>query len=371
MYFRLFPIPAFALGFLNLAFVMSSAFGEDSGLSKGLSEAKFNAFTQQLEAQVLNLQGAAVAIVQGGKVIYKKTFGSTQEGGEAIQDDTLFGLASVSKPIVATSVAYAVKGHRLKFEDKAFLPWVQEPLTVSHILSHTSGYPIRGDDEIESGKPREELLDFLKHQAPQSPPGTTFYYSNLLYSLIEEALIQKGLSLVEALESLNQALGEKTFFYLPLEASPTRARPYSRDKQPFPFPSLYQKHVMSSAGLFASLEGMVEFLKLAMGERPEVLDADALKALYDPLVEAPDVRCWKNLPFEAARVGSFYGRGWRILYLDKKESTKLIFHGGFINGVCTFIGFVPEHTVGFIFLANQTSPLPTRSGLAFWKAVVD
>ncbi len=334
-------------------------------------EAKLKAFVQNVEEQAQELQGCALAILVDGKVFYKKTFGYTRIGGEAIHEDTLFGLASVAKPIVATSLAYLVKNQELRFEDSLSLPYLKHPVTFCHLLSHTTGYAIRGDDQIESGQTRKELLQYLSQQKPDFPAGQSFHYSNLLYSLVEDALKQKGLSLKQALAHLNKALGKNIFFYLPFDPSLPRAAPYSRDKQAFPFPSLYQKHVISSAGLFASLNGMIQFLQLAMGYRQDVLSASDLQALYQPRIKAEDISRWKVLPFEAQRIKSFYGMGWRIFTVDQNDDTQLIFHGGYINGVTTFMGFMPAYKIGYICLSSQTSPLPGRSGLNFWKTVVD
>ncbi|WP_141728514.1 serine hydrolase domain-containing protein, partial [Devosia insulae] len=66
----------------------------------------------QLDAQVAELlassgiPGMAVAVVHGGEVVYAKGFGVRVAGApEPVDADTVFQLASMSKPIGATLVA--------------------------------------------------------------------------------------------------------------------------------------------------------------------------------------------------------------------------------------------------------------------------
>ena len=49
--------------------------------------------------------GAAVALVQGGKVIFKKGFGVKRQGGkEQVTTQTLFMIGSITKPLISPVV---------------------------------------------------------------------------------------------------------------------------------------------------------------------------------------------------------------------------------------------------------------------------
>lgn len=355
--------------FLALAIVLQAntpSFGRDQ---KGLENALLQ-FTQDLETQVKDLSACGVALISEDKVIYKAVFSDKSLQDQPIDADTLFALASVSKPIVATSIALLVDQQKLRFEDAVSLPYLKYPTAISHFLSHTTGYAIRGDDQIESAYTRPQLISYLQKQEPEALPGKSYTYSNLLYSLVDEALQTKGLGLNFALDNFHEKLGKTITYALPLPKGP-RAHPYTADKQKFSFPSLYQQNVVGAAGLFGSLNGVVEFLQVAMGNRPNVISQDALDTLYKPFIRANEVSKWTILPFEASRIDSFYGLGWRIFTLDKKPDSTFIFHSGYINGARTFVGFMPAYKVGFIILISQTSKLSTQSGLRFWKTVLD
>lgn len=365
MYFTMRTI-AFSLALFSLLQMSPFCLASDQ---KALDHALLQ-FAEGLEGQLKDLTGCAVALISEDKVIYKAVFGDAQLQDGPLDADTLFALASVSKPIVAASIALLVDQQKLTFEDTVTLPYLQHPLQLAHFLNHTTGYAIRGDDQIESGYTRTQLIDYLNKQKPQAPPGELYTYSNLLYSLVDEALQTKGFSLAFALANFHKHLGKTISYALPLPKH-SRAHPYDSTKHRFPFPSLYQQNVVGAAGLFSSLNGVIEFMQVAMGNRPKVLSRSALDSLYRPRIRANDVFKWSILPFDSSRIDSFYSLGWRILTLDKQADSTFIFHSGFINGARTCIGFVPAYKVGFILLISQTSKLSTRSGLQFWKTVLE
>ena len=70
--------------------------------------AKLDGIAEQL-LQTSGVPGMAVAVVHGGKTIYAKGFGVRDiRTGEAVDPDTVFQLASLSKPVSATVTARAV-----------------------------------------------------------------------------------------------------------------------------------------------------------------------------------------------------------------------------------------------------------------------
>jgi CubicO group peptidase (beta-lactamase class C family) len=93
--------------------------------------------------------GVAVGVVYKDKVIYAKGFGVREVGKPgAIDPDTVFMLASVSKPIASTVVAKLVGNGVVRWDDPAKRhnpafalrdPYVTENATIADLLSHRSG----------------------------------------------------------------------------------------------------------------------------------------------------------------------------------------------------------------------------------------
>ena len=95
------------------------------------------------------LPGLAVGVVYKDTVIYAKGFGVREVGKPgAIDPDTVFQLASVSKPIASTIVAKLVGDGVVKWDDPASIhnpafalsdPYVTDHATIADLLSHRSG----------------------------------------------------------------------------------------------------------------------------------------------------------------------------------------------------------------------------------------
>ncbi len=96
------------------------------------------------------LVGVVVLVAQDGKLVYQRAKGmSNREAGTPMQLDTLFRLASVSKPIVSAAALALVAQGRLALEDEVsrWLPefrprlagGAEAALTVRHLLTHTAG----------------------------------------------------------------------------------------------------------------------------------------------------------------------------------------------------------------------------------------
>ena len=138
------------------------------------------------------MPGVAVGVVYKDKVIYAKGFGVRELGKPgAIDPDTVFLLASVSKPIASTIVAKLVGDGVVKWDDPAKLhnpafalndPYVTEHATLADLLSHRSGLRTGSGDLLEDlGFDRDYILSHLDQQ-PLDPFRATYHYSNFGYT---------------------------------------------------------------------------------------------------------------------------------------------------------------------------------------------
>jgi beta-lactamase class C len=324
-------------------------------------------FIQQVESQQKTLQGGAIAILHKDKVIYKKTFGFQKEYKEPITSHTLFPIASVSKSVSAVALALMADKGNLNFNKKYKISYLQNDVSLKDLLSHTTGYYFSGNTQIEKGLSRQALLAELKKQTPQCLPGKCYFYSNATYSLVEDALNIEGLKLQTAFHHLQKALNTKQIQILPLTSNISVAYPHNNQKA-LPFPRYYPTAVPAAAGVFASLEGLIEFYKLSFGYRPDLISQKTLNTLYQPVARTHDMEKWNiNFPVNLRDIEAFYGLGWRIIYDKHYPNKKLIFHSGMISGVRAYIGFMPNEEYGIIILANQNTALPLENGLQFWK----
>ncbi len=112
--------------------------------------------TKRIEEDVRQQRvgGAAVAVLQHGKLLYKATFGAQIPGqSQPLREDAVFRIASMTKPVTAVAVLIQAQRGKLKLDDlvSQYVPeyaglTVGEdrkpcavPLRIWHLLTHTSG----------------------------------------------------------------------------------------------------------------------------------------------------------------------------------------------------------------------------------------
>jgi CubicO group peptidase (beta-lactamase class C family) len=68
-----------------------------------------------------DLPGAALAVAKDGRVVYSRGFGfADREKKEPVRPNSLFRIASISKPITAAAILQLVERKKLKLDDKVF-----------------------------------------------------------------------------------------------------------------------------------------------------------------------------------------------------------------------------------------------------------
>ncbi len=133
--------------------------------------------------------GLAIAVVFQDKVAYAKGFGMRDMNTKMPVDaDTVFQIASVSKPIGATVVAELVGEGKITWDSKLavldptfamFDPWVTHEITIRDMYAHRSGLPEHAGDLLEDlGFTREQILHRLRYQRPESSFRSHYAYTN-------------------------------------------------------------------------------------------------------------------------------------------------------------------------------------------------
>ncbi len=325
------------------------------------------------------MPGVAVGVVYKDKVIYAKGFGVREVGKPgAIDPDTVFLLASVSKPIASTIVAKLVGDGVVKWSDPAKLhnpafalsdPYVTEHATIADLLSHRSGLRTGSGDLLEDlGFDRDYILSHLDQQ-PLDPFRATYHYSNFGYTAGGiAAAVASGKSWEDLADVvLFKPAGMTTASYRHADylARPDRAHIHTRLKDGS-WAAIFDRDPDAEApagGASASLNDMLRFMRLQLGESTldgtEIVKADALAPSHEPqVIPGPP-------PSPAARAG-FYAFGWNIRYDDQGRAS--IGHSGaFDLGASTFIGFMPGEDLGIVVLTNgRPIGVPEAIGAGFF-----
>ena len=86
--------------------------------------------------------GAVVMVSRDGKLIYNKAHGfSDREAKTPMTTDSLFRLASITKPIVTVAVLKLIDQGKIRIDDSAskWIPELNKEITIRHLLTHTAG----------------------------------------------------------------------------------------------------------------------------------------------------------------------------------------------------------------------------------------
>jgi len=143
----------------------------------------------QKQIQENALPGLAIVVVFQDKVAYTKGFGIRDMITKAPVDaDTVFQLASLSKPVGSTVVAELVGEGKITWDSKLsvldptftmFDPWVTREITIRDMYAHRSGLPEHAGDLLEDlGFTRAEILHRLRYQHPASSFRSHYAYTN-------------------------------------------------------------------------------------------------------------------------------------------------------------------------------------------------
>lgn len=189
-YMRLFFLTGALITFLSV----SAQSQDTAGLHRQL-DAVFNNFDDA------DKPGAAVAILQGGRIVFKKGYGSANlEYNFPVRTTTPFHVASVAKQFTAFSILLLEAEGRLNLQDdiRKYIPELPDfghKISLYHLLTHTSGLRdqwnlfllkgVRPDDVITT----EQVLTMMSQQHELNfEPGAEYLYCNTGYTLLAETV---------------------------------------------------------------------------------------------------------------------------------------------------------------------------------------
>ncbi|MFE6711524.1 serine hydrolase [Streptomyces sp. NPDC057695] len=306
--------------------------------------------------------GVSVAVVYKGEVVHIKGYGVREVGKEgAVDADTVFQLASVSKPIASTVVAGAVgvEGWQKPVspelpEFRLKDPWVTSHVTVADLFSHRSGLPDHAGDLLEDlGYDQEYILSHLRYE-PLAPFRASYAYTNFgLTAAAEAVAAEKGVPWAKLAEDTlykPAGMNDTSSRFQDFASNPDRA--YGHVKQPdgtWEAQFVRDPDAQSPAGgVSSSATDMATWLRLQLAngslDGRRIVAEDALDLTHHPEAVAVPAQA------PAARTG-FYGLGWNVSY-DDEGRLRLSHTGAFALGAHTNVTMLPGEQLGIVVLTN-------------------
>jgi beta-lactamase class C len=349
------------------------------------------------ELKKYSIPGAAYAIVKNNQVIAMENFGYIDKAkSQKVDNNTVFRLASVSKPFAATITAMLAHEQQLNLSDPItkYLPnftlatqGAAEKIQLKHLLSHSSGLmPNAYDNLLHENWSMEKIIGHFDRVTPICQPEKCYGYQNIAYGFLQpaiEAVTAKSYAsllqerIFSPLEMDNASVGIEVFLKQKNTAKPHILRKRIKtgkknragnDVRRFIWrtvkvePDYYK--VAPAAGVNASIADLAKWLIANLGHNPEVLSPALLAELTTPRIKTKkDLRrrYWREHLTDA-----HYGYGWRIYHLDGHP---IIYHSGWVAGFRADIGYSPELDIGFAVLINAESNVINKISSKFWSQV--
>lgn len=167
----------------------------------GLSAARLQSVYHFLDEAVRlgKVPGAAILVARHGIPMAPRAFGKLNPapGAPSIRPDTIFLLASITKPVVVSALMLLVERGLLLLDDPAaeYVPEFgnngKEAITLRHLMTHTSGLPdmLAENDTLRAEHaPLAEFVRRICRLTPAFAPGTRIQYQSTGIAILGEIL---------------------------------------------------------------------------------------------------------------------------------------------------------------------------------------
>ncbi len=361
---------------LVVALFVACVFAPAAGAQQGLE-----GLGAEIERMIgdWGIPGAAVVVIQDDEITFAQGFGVRELGGtDPVDEHTIFAVGSTSKAFTAAAVAMLVDEGKVGWDDpivdhvpifQLSDPYITRDLRVRDLMSHNSGL-MRGDRLwYASGRTREEVLEQVRHQPVTFPLRSTFQYNNTTWIAAGE-VIENASGM-----SWDDFVASRIFRPLGMTRSNTSVAELSRlDNVATPHnPSLdgevtaipYRN--IDNAGPAGSINSsalqMAQWIRLQLGrgefEGEQLISEEAIGETHTSQMlirkEGTWALTWPESDFLT------YGLGW---FLSSYRDVTMISHGGNIDGMTAYVGFVPRRGYGMVILSNLSSANGFSSALA-------
>lgn len=332
---------------------------------------------QELAQQTVDeggVPGLSITVVYQDEVVYLDGFGVREAGQPApIDADTVFQLASMSKPIAATTVAAIVGDGAANWDDRLIEhdpgfqlsdPWVTREVTIRDCFCHRTGLPgTAGNDLEDIGYDRDEILARLRYLPLASSLRSQYAYSNFGLTAGAIAAARATTTAWEEIsaERLYRPLGmtATSSRYADYAAAQNRALLHTGGANRWTPRFTRQPDAQSPAGgVSSTARDLAQWVRLMLGNGT---------VNGTPLI-APEALAETHLPHivrgtnpETGAPG-FYGLGWNV-DIDSHGRTYWSHAGAFSLGARTYVRIVPAAQLGIVVLANAF-PTGVPDGLA-------
>ena len=310
------------------------------------------------EMSRLNIPSISIAFYKDD-FMWAKSFGYADlEHKTFAEPDTLYRLASISKPLTAVGILNLMEEGKLALDDEvqkyvSYFPQKRWPITIRQLLGHLGGISHYRNYEEEGHFKRhfttEESVGVFKEWDLEAEPGTKYIYTtygfNLLGAVIEGA---SGMPYAEYMrENVWKPLGmNSTHMDIADEIIPNRAKGYRKIETDLKNSEFVDMSSRFAGGGILSTPSDLVMLSRSL-DQGKVLKPETQKMMYTSM---------------ATRNGHItrYGMGW---FVDFIQGFWNVGHGGAQQGTSTHLLRIPQEKFAVAVTCNEEGQSTARYAL--------
>lgn len=298
------------------------------------------------------LPGVALGIVVNGEVIYQKGYGyADKERKSTVSTSTCFQLGSLTKMFTGYLLSQMIIENKINSFSSIQLLYPsyhpfpldansRAPLIID-VATHTAAIPPypgnlnRKDGEPISGFSKEQLYEGIDRLKLLGDIGKKWQYSNFGYGLLGAGLENlTGISLDSLMTSyIFKPLGMySTALYLNDTIQKEMATAYRDDNSGLATKPWDMGSLAGAGNAFSNINDLLKFLIFQMNEKNEPLKL-------------------QHHSFFNMSTGLGYGLGC-FTGFSQSKNTRIIYHGGDIDGYASDFTFLPDKKFGVVILTN-------------------
>ncbi len=304
------------------------------------------------------MPGCVVVIGRASGTLFRRAYGarSVEPKVEPMEPDTVFDVASLTKPLATTtSLAVLVDRRLLSFDDRVskhvagFAAAGKQEIMVRQLLAHSGGLAAANPlSDYADG--RSNALSRIYRSRPVSKPGARVVYSDLGFIVLGE-LVGKvsGTSLgMFAHDHVFSPLGMSDTTFRPPAALAARAAPTRKLDGSWQPGTVHDPRALAldgeagHAGLFSTADDIARFSRMMLREG----ELDGVRVLRRETVQ--------KLAEPQPGRGERRGLGWKLVHKSASGFSATSYgHSGFTG---TSLWIDPERDLFVVFLSNRHHP---------------
>lgn len=314
--------------------------------------------------------GAAMVIVKDSQVVFQRGYGLRAVGApDSVSTNTVFRIGSLSKGFAGVLSGILVSQGTLRWDEpvKQLVPAFRlrdrvqtGRIQLWHLLSHTTGLPYHAYTHLlEQGY---DIPTLMRTRFPVVPlawkEGGTYSYQNAVFCVVEEMMKAATGQTYQTL--LNEKIFRPAHMrtascdYASMNGTVDKALPHVPVRGGWR-PDIITSHyynATAAGGVNASIADMGEWLKVLLGQRPEVVSTATLDEVFRPVVKTGRER--RIFPQWIGKDDASYALGWRVL---ERGGDTILYHSGSVNGFRAEIALNRRDGIAVCMLFNACTPI--------------